>query len=127
MLFNNGVFSLKNNQYILIEDLPQGTTYTITEIDTESLNHTHYTYDTDIFVNGVQKVTGEQDWQHKTVTGTIGGSQKAEVVKFNNNYHVFGLPETGNAATPEVYALCGGALALASIVILHKRRKRARV
>ncbi len=127
VLFNNGVFSLKNNQYILIEDLPQGTTYTITEIDTESLNHTHYTYDTDIFVNGVQKVTGEQDWQHKTVTGTIGGSQKAEVVKFNNNYHVFGLPETGNAATPEVYALCGGALALASIVILHKRRKRARV
>ena len=126
VLFNNGVFSLKNNQYILIEDLPQGTTYTITEVDTESLNNTHYTYDTDIFVNGEQKVTGELDWQHKTVTGTIGGSQKVEAVKFNNNYHVFGLPETGNAATPEVYALCGGALALASIVILRKRRKKVR-
>lgn len=144
MTFNGGVVWLKHNQRIVIENLPVGTTYEVTEIGarTPDLQSTepvasNYTYDTQVFAGQVDGMTGTggkstdlrqvvnvtQNWAEKKHSKMISAN-KTEVVKFENVYRVYNLPKTGGV-TMEWYVLGGGALVLAMALALHRRRRKS--
>lgn len=132
VLRNNSDFWLKSGQYIVIDHLPDGVKYTIKEYGDENFKTSEgkpsgsgYNYSTEISVtNGAN---AQIDNNTRSVSGSIQKGKNVQVtVKFVNKYRVFELPETGNTATPEVYVLCGGALALAAVMVIRKRRKKAR-
>lgn len=136
--FNESVLLLGHKQRIVIENLPVGAKYTITEIEAPPDGvQTNYTYDTKILnalknegngtwdqdMGNLSTYSGSSDDLGKEITGTIEPKKK-QVVKFENTYHLYNLPKTGGV-TMEWYVLGGGALVLAMAFALHRRRRKS--
>lgn len=109
---DGGHFKLKNNQYIVIRYLPQGTEYTIEEIQ-------YPEYETEI--NGNPS-------SDRRITGTIAVGTEEQItmqeVNYNNVFSAYELPETGGTGkTPYTMA---GIIAVFGAGFLYRKKFRER-
>ncbi len=128
IIWDGGEFTLKNGEYIIVQYLPQGTKYEVTEINgaitiTDNTSETSKVeYFTDITGGGNNKTNLEDG---KTATGDIPKSDTTEV-EYNNKFYVYELPETGGPGTTIIYMavlLLAGTAALLKYKQLRYRRE----
>lgn len=108
ILHGGGTFSLKHGEYIIINYLPNGTKYTITE---NVPNGFYASVESSGSIEAGNTATGT------IVTNTIG------VVKYINTAS-YALPHTGGSGT-QWYALAGIVLLLSAAYLLYRRKKYA--
>lgn len=116
---NGEEFTLKDGEYIKIQYLPVGSTYTVTELN-------------DIGIEGVvyQGTVIEQDSEilpeddNKKVEGEVPGNSTSEV-KYTNKYSAYELPETGGSGK-NLYTMAGGMALLLGAGFLYKKKFRER-
>ncbi len=115
VLHDGSEFWLKAGQYIVINSLPVGTQYTISEIGIEDSD---YGYSVEIKASDREEPAAGQ-----TITGTVQGSKVINIA-FHNRFTRYELPKTGG--TPgAAYIGAGAALAmLGAACTLRKRRKK---
>lgn len=106
IIYDGGSFDLKAGEYVIINYLPYGTRYTITETDAPYYTVTHT-------IDGGTPVEG------RTVEGSIP-SGNATVVFTNTAMPV--LPSTGGTGT-QPYTIGGTFLILGALLLLYKRKK----
>ena len=138
VLWDGGSFTLKNGEYIIINNLPVGTKYTITEINEASSQYeeseegtvtetlSEYEYFTDVTVNGSQQGdSGLKD--DKTATGSIRpiSSGKMDEVVYTNQYRVYELPKTGGSGDV-AYIIVGIFCIMIGAVLVYRERDLAR-
>lgn len=109
ILHDGGTFSLKHGEYIIINYLPDGTKYTITENVPDG------------FHASVKESSGTIK-AGNTATGTIV-TDTTGVVKYINTAS-YALPHTGGSGT-QWYALAGIVLLLSAAYLLYRRKKYA--
>lgn len=110
-------FTLKDGEYILIKYLPQGTTYTITESDTEIQGVVYN--DTSI----VQDGENVNDPNNKfTVGGTVPKNATSEI-DYTNRYTVYALPETGGPGAG-MYIIAGAFVMLLGAGFIYRKKAR---
>lgn len=105
IMFDGGSFALKNGEYIVINYLPLGTQYTITETKADG-------YSTTVKVNG-SVTPGE------TASGSIAKDRK-DVVEYVNKTS-YALPSTGGPGTS--WFLLGGS-GLMALALWRYQKKR---
>ena len=128
LIWNNSKFTLKAGEYILINYLPDGSKYTITEVgpvdvtdknpgeDPEWKEETNNPYIPDISGGGTSEGVG-------VVTGTITKDSTVEIEY--NNIKRFALPETGGSGTI-LYTMAGGIVVVFGAGFLYKKKFRER-
>ena len=144
VLHNGSAFHLRDGEYIRIEYLPVGITYTITEEneahevmrrkvtvnnkETEVMipnpdRPSDNMYTTDIQVNGTTQ-SGKVDLENdKTIAGNIR-DDKIDRIKYINRFKVFELPETGGLGkTPYTIA---GIITMFGAGFLYRKKFRER-
>lgn len=113
VIANNDIITLKKDQYAVIEYLPIGTIYSISEILKDGSN------------TSVETSKNDGDYQEALnvnsrpfITGTIEktGSNNAEIIKFLNKRH-YQLPETGSNIQYSRLLALGISLMLTSLFI----------
>lgn len=109
ILHDGGTFSLKHGEYIIINYLPDGTKYTITENVPDG------------FHASVKESSGTIK-AGNTATGTIV-TDTTGVVKYINTAS-YALPHTGGSGT-QWYALAGITLLLSAAYLMYRRKKYA--
>ncbi len=109
ILHDGGTFSLRHGEYIIINYLPNGTKYTITENVPDG------------FHASVKESSGTIK-AGNTATGTIV-TDTTGVVKYINTAS-YALPHTGGSGT-QWYALAGIVLLLSAAYLLYRRKKYA--
>lgn len=107
---NGGTFTLSDGQYIVVNNLPYETTFTVTETAVDGCTVT----------NTVNSTTSPDG---KTATGTISATNQAVAVHYTNLMNPK-LPDTGGSGTL-LYTI-GGLLVMASAasLLLYKSRCR---
>ena len=110
-------FKLKDGEYIRIQFLPVGTTYTLieesnTKIEGVLYSGTEVTVDSNSTTNGLE------------VSGTIPKNDTSEV-SYINKYSTYKLPETGGPGTI-IYTMAGVIVLLGGAGFLYKRKFRER-
>ena len=110
-------FKLKNNEYIVIDYLPVGTNYVITEA--EGSRH----YYTQIEINGVKVDPGTRIT--KIAKGQITQANTTIQVEYDNSYYTFELPETGGSGT-NLYTMAGISLLLMAGLMYRKKFRERR-
>lgn len=110
-------FKLKNNEYIVIDYLPVGTNYVITEA--EGSRH----YYTQIEINGVKVDPGTRIT--KIAKGQITQANTTIQVEYDNSYYTFELPETGGSGT-NLYTMVGISLLLMAGLMYRKKFRERR-
>lgn len=136
LIWNNAKFTVKADEYIVIKYLPDGTSYTITEVGPVEVQEDP---------NGLNGIAHDADgnpiWTPKpnnpyhpttsggttvtpgVVTGTISKQNRVGIAYTNNR--IFALPETGGPGT-EVYAAAGALLILLGAGFVYKKKFRER-
>ncbi len=109
---NGGHFTLKKGQYIVIRYLPQGTQYTIEEVE-------YPEYETEV---------NKQPAPDRKITGTISAGTGDEItiqeVTYNNIFSAYELPETGGSGkTPYTMA---GVIVMFGAGFLYRKKIRER-
>ena len=129
VLWDGADFTLKHNEYIIVNYLPTGTQYKITEYNTaQSTDGTvsPNDYSTDITLktpddqNPVTK--GEDLTDNKEVSGDIPQDAMDEVL-YINKFLVFGLPKTGGEGTI-LYTMAGVAVILLGAGFMYRKKFR---
>lgn len=110
-------FTLQDGQYIRIQYLPEGTTYTITESNGTEIEGVVYD-STDIVADDTI------DKGNLKVTGVIP-SDDMKKVAYVNKYSVYALPETGGPGM-ELYTIAGVLCILCGAGFLYKKKFRER-
>lgn len=136
LIWNNAKFTVKADEYIVISYLPDGTTYTITEVgpvevqkDPNGLNGiAHDEEGNPIWIpkpnNPYHPTTsGGSTVTPGVVTGTISKQNRVGIAYTNNL--MFALPETGGPGT-DVYAAAGALLILLGAGFVYKKKFRER-
>ena len=136
LIWNNAKFTVKADEYIVISYLPDGTTYTITEVGPVEVQKDP---------NGLNGIAHDEEgnpiWTPKpnnpyhpttsggstvtpgVVTGTISKQNRVGIAYTNNL--MFALPETGGPGT-DVYAAAGALLILLGAGFVYKKKFRER-
>lgn len=132
--FQNGVisngtkFTLKHGQYILIQYLPKGTKYTVTEkngvVYDGEVKDGDYIYTTDITANGQEVGKDLGDTGDKTASGSIK-EQQTEEIKYVNKAHAYELPETGGSGIM-IYTIAGALCILLGAGFMYTKKARER-
>lgn len=112
---NGEKFTLKNGEYIRIQFLPVGTTYTILEEDGTEIQGVVYS---GTEVNGDGNTPGDNELE---VQGTVP-KNNTHKVEYINKYSMFKLPETGGSGTT-LYTMAGGIIVLLGGAGLMYRKK----
>lgn len=109
-IVDGGTFTLSDGQYIVVNNLPYGTNFTVTETAVDGCTVTNT-------VNSITSADG------KTATGTISAANQDVVVHYTNLMSPK-LPDTGGSGTL-LYTI-GGLLVMASAasLLLYKSRCR---
>lgn len=108
-LLYTGQFMLEANQYIVIGDLPVGTTYTVKEVAGEYT--TEWTY------------PNTASYSNFAVSGTVETADRLELTCVNTLTYM--LPETGGEGT-YMYTFGGALLMGAALILLVYNEKRRR-
>ncbi len=143
IVWDGGTFTLKNGEYIVIQFLPQGTRYTVTELNgatkykekkDESGNTVYdengepvlepdgdsdYYYFTGIVVDGEGQ--GENLTDDKTASGSIPEAGESNVL-YTNRVLIYELPESGGPGT-NLYTMAGISLLLMAGLMYRKKFK----
>ena len=107
IIFDGGSFDLKAGEYVIINYLPHGTRYTITET-----NVPHYT---------VQYQVDDGSWNDgNEAKGLIPGTTNGKVV-FKNTAR-YELPQTGGSGT--IWYTAGGTALLVLALLMYKKRRQ---
>lgn len=111
-------FTLKDGEYIRIQYLPQGTTYTITEsTESDAAEIQGVVYgSTDVTKNG------ELLKDKLEVTDMIP-SNDTHKVAYTNKYSVYALPETGGSG-PGMYIMAGAFVMLLGAGFIYRKKSR---
>lgn len=110
IIYDGGSFDLKAGEYVIVNYLPYGTKYTITETDVP-----YYTVRYQIGDG-----TAEEGY---TAQGQIPSGRNAQVLFINTAMPV--LPSTGGTGTT-LYTMGGILLTAAAILLLYETQKRRR-
>ena len=136
LIWNKAKFTVKADEYIVISYLPDGTTYTITEVgpvevekDPNGLNG--IAHDADGNPKWTPKpnnpyhptTSGGSTVTPGVVTGTISKQDRVGISYTNNR--MFSLPETGGSGS-EVYAAAGALILLLGAGFVYKKKFRER-
>ncbi len=105
IIATGGSFKLRHGEYVVIQYLPTGTKYTITETP----------------VDGFATSIGGTVQPTNVATGTIAAGNQAQVHYYNHTSYV--LPSTGGVGT--VWYTASGLLLLAAGYLLLRRRREA--
>ncbi|MCI9647573.1 MAG: LPXTG cell wall anchor domain-containing protein [Lachnospiraceae bacterium] len=136
---NGETFTLKDGQYIRIQYLPQGTTYTISEDKTGVVIQGVVYYGTDnsviekekntdehgnpiITSTGQYREDGSGTWDSLNVSGTIPVNDTT-LVNYTNKYRVYELPKTGGEGTI-LYTMAGVAAILLGAGFMYRKKFR---
>lgn len=114
---NGETFKLKDGEYIRIQFLPVGTTYTLIETDNTEIQGVVYS-GTEVTVDSNSQTNGLE------VSGTIPKNDTSQVM-YTNKYSAFKLPETGGSGTI-LYTMAGGMALLFGAGFLYKKKFRER-
>ena len=110
IIYDGGSFDLKAGEYVIVNYLPYGTKYTITETDVP-----YYT---------VRYQIGDGTYEEGyTAQGQIPSGRNAQVLFINTAMPV--LPSTGGTGTT-LYTMGGILLTAAAILLLYETQKRRR-
>lgn len=117
IVYDGSTFFLGDREYIIVDYLPDGTTYTVEELSKSD------DYDIVTSINGTAGNTGE-------ITGDIGdgtqnGNKVEHVVDYINDYKTYNLPETGGSGM-KLYTMAGALCIMFGTGFLYKRRFRER-
>lgn len=115
LIANGEEFTLKDGEYVLIKYLPQGTTYTITESDTEIQGVVYN--DTSIVQDGGNINNPNNKF---SVGGTVPKNSTRDIC-YTNRYTVFALPETGGPGTG-MYIFAGALFIVFSAGFLYRKK-----
>ena len=107
IIYDGGSFDLKAGEYVIINYLPYGTKYTITETDVP-----YYTVRYE--VDGGALTDGNR------VDGQMRNGKNGEVVFTNTAKYM--LPQTGGSGT--IWYTAGGTALLALALLLYKKRRQ---
>ena len=107
IIYDGGSFDLKAGEYVIINYLPYGTKYTITETDVP-----YYTVRYE--VDGGTLTDGNR------VDGQMRNGKNGEVVFTNTAKYM--LPQTGGSGT--IWYTAGGTALLALALLLYKKRRQ---
>lgn len=108
IIYDGGSFDLKAGEYVIINYLPYGTRYTITETNAPYYATTY-------------QIDGGGPAEGKTAEGKIPTGGNGSVVFTNTAMPV--LPSTGGPGT-SLYAIGGSLLTLAALLLLYKDKRR---
>ena len=138
VIWDNGTFSLKNGEYIIIDNLPVGTEYEIIEEDSAKKvtevsgtvtkeEISQYEYFTDVSVNNTAQGNSNLT-SNKKATGIIRpvADIPMDEVVYTNKFYVYELPKTGGPGTTIIYMavlLLAGTAALLKYKQLRYRRE----
>lgn len=108
---NESTFELGHGQYIVVDYLPVGMEYQITEYDPDLNN-----YVTDINGNTVG---------NRVITGVISSKDKGKTVEveYKNKLNIYSLPETGGFGTM-LYTIAGVLIILSGAGSMYRRKMR---
>lgn len=110
-------FTLKDGEYVVIRYLPQGTTYTITESDTEIQGVVYNSTD----ITADDKNGNPMNIENNVaVGGTIPINNTSEI-SYTNRYTVFALPETGGPGTG-MYIFAGALFIVFSAGFIYRKK-----
>lgn len=112
LIRDGGVFTLSHNEYIVVEYLPVGASYTIEEVKKKDENYV-------IIINGGEAGSG-------TVDGSIEGQDITveNVVNYVNDYS-YELPETGGSGSIK-YTMAGVLAILLGAGFMYRKKVRER-
>ena len=131
LIWDNAKFTLKANEYILVNFLPDGSNYTITEIGPVFIKNPERDPGEDLKwdvapdnpyipdITGPEGTTGTKG----VITGTISKETQVEIAY--NNIKKFELPETGGAGA-NIYLMVGAFFIMAGTVLVYRKRIVAR-
>ena len=111
IISDGDTFWLGDGEYIIVNYLPQGTTYTITEVRPENGND-----DYDINIDGEKENSG-------VITDEMGNVDTT--VEYVNEYHQYELPETGGSGLI-VYTIAGALCLLLGAGFMYRKKFRGR-
>lgn len=145
IVWDGGTFTLKNGEYIVVQYLPQGTKYTVTEKNSaikykekkdengnpiydedgnpvlEPDGESDYYYFTGIVVDGEEQ--GENLTENKVASGSIPKADESSV-QYTNRVILYELPESGGSGT-NLYTMAGiSFLLMAGLMYRKKFRER---
>lgn len=145
-VWDGATFTLKNGEYIVVQYLPQGTHYTITEKNNatkfkekkdangnpiynengepvlEADGDSDFYYFTGIVVDG--KEQGENLTDKKVASGSIPQAQESKVV-YTNRVFLYELPKSGGPGT-NLYTMAGISLLLMAGLMYRKKFRERR-
>ena len=122
---NGETFTLKDGEYVRIQYLPQGTTYTIKEFNGENINGiTHSTAEVQGVVYSGTVIEGDGTVKDKEleVTGTIPQNNTVKAV-YTNKYSAYTLPETGGPGSG-MYIMAGAFVMLLGAGFIYRKKSR---
>ncbi len=129
VLWDGADFTLKNGEYIIVDYLPIGTTYTVTEYNdahTSTGEVSHNEYSTDIKLKEPDISEEFQD-KKKDLTDekTVGGDipEGMDEVLYINKFLVYELPKTGGKGTI-LYTMAGVAAILLGAGFMYRKKFR---
>lgn len=111
IISDGDTFWLGDGEYIIVNYLPQGTTYTITEVRPENGND-----DYDINIDGEKENSG-------VITDEMGNVDTT--VEYVNEYHQYELPETGGSGLI-VYTIAGALCILLGAGFMYRKKAKER-
>ncbi len=127
LIWNNSKFTLKAGEYIIINFLPEGAQYSITEVGPVEVHPKEPGEDIkwDILDNPYNPEIegGTGTGTNGEVTGTV--TKNSTVTIKYNNVLKFALPETGGTGTI-LYTMAGGMIVLFGAGFLYKKKFRER-
>lgn len=111
IISDGDTFWLGDGEYIIVNYLPQGTTYTITEVRPENGND-----DYDINIDGEKENSG-------VITDEMGNVDTT--VEYVNEYHQYELPETGGSGLI-IYTIAGALCILLGAGFMYRKKAKER-
>ena len=129
LIWNDSKFTLKAGEYIIIDFLPDGSSYVIEEVGPVTVYPKKPDEDINWDVadrNPYSPVISGGTATEKAgkITGTIAKDSTAEIAY--NNLYEFSLPETGSFGTTNLYALAGVMVILSGAGLVYRKKSRER-